>query len=153
MRTLRSHLPLKRRPSSRFKNLARYNHKVNSVNIYSACFRFSETRFTRKVEWPDGWSSAVRKQSGRKLREYNVPMARGWESKSVEAQQEEASEKSSRSGKPKMSAEEASAFREKETLRLARQRVLQQLAASSSPRHRKVLQDALAALDEKLGRL
>jgi hypothetical protein len=153
VRTLRSHLPLKRRPSSRFKNLAHYNHRVNSVNIYSAGVRFSQTPYTRKVEWPDGWSSAGRKQTRRKLREYNVPMARGWESKSVEAQQEEASEKSSRSGNPKMSAKEAAAFREKEALRLARQRVTQQLEASSSPRHRKVLQDALAALDEKLERL
>jgi hypothetical protein len=80
-------------------------------------------------------------------------MARGWESKSVEAQQEEARDKSSQSGKRKMSAEEAVAFREKENLRLARQRVLQQLEASSNPRHRKVLQDALAALEEQLGRL
>ncbi len=79
-------------------------------------------------------------------------MARGWESKSVEAQQEEAGAKSSRSGKRKMSAEEAADFREKENLRLARQRVLQQLEASSNPRHKKVLQDALAALEEKLGK-
>jgi len=50
-----------------------------------------------------------------------------------------------------MPAEEAVAFREKENLRLARQRVLQQLESSSNPRHRKVLQDALAALEEKLG--
>jgi len=79
-------------------------------------------------------------------------MARGWESKSVEAQQEEAGAKSSRSGKRMMSAEEAALFREKENLRLARQRVLQQLEASLNPRHKKVLQDALTALDEKLGR-
>ena len=65
-------------------------------------------------------------------------------------QQQEAGEKSSLSGKRKMSAEEAAAFREKENLRLARQRVLQQLEASSNPRHRKVLEDALTALDEKL---
>jgi hypothetical protein len=84
---------------------------------------------------------------------YNTSMARGWESKSVEAQQEEASEKTNRSGKRKMSPEEATVFREKENLRLARQRVLQQLEASSNPRHRKVLQDALAALEERLGRL
>ena len=80
-------------------------------------------------------------------------MARGWESKSVEAQQEEAGAKSNRSGKRKMSAEEAAAFRKKENLRLARQRVLQQLEASSNPRQTKILQDALAALDEKLGQL
>jgi len=52
-----------------------------------------------------------------------------------------------------MTAEEAAAFREKENLRLARQRVLQQLEASPNPRHRKLLEDALAALDQKLGRL
>ncbi len=80
-------------------------------------------------------------------------MARGWESKSVEAQQEEASAKSSRSDKRKMSSEEATVFREKENLRLARQRVLQQLEASSNARHKKVLQDALAALEEKLGKI
>jgi hypothetical protein len=80
-------------------------------------------------------------------------MARGWESKSVEAQQEEAGAKSSGSGKQKMSAEEATAFREKENLRLARQRVLQQLEESSNPRHRKMLEDALAALEGKLRRV
>jgi hypothetical protein len=79
------------------------------------------------------------------------PMARGWESKSVEAQQAEASEKTSEYRR-KMTVEEAATFREKENLRLARQRVLQQLEASQNPRHRKVLQDALAALEEKLGR-
>jgi len=83
---------------------------------------------------------------------YNVHMARGWESKSVEAQQAEASEKTSESRR-KMTVEEAATFREKENLRLARQRVLQQLEASQNPRHRKVLQDALAALEERLGRL
>jgi hypothetical protein len=82
-----------------------------------------------------------------------LPMARGWESKSVEAQQQEAGEKSNRSARRKMSTEEAVAFRERENLRLARQRVLQQLEASSNPRHRKVLEHALAALDEKLGRI
>jgi hypothetical protein len=82
---------------------------------------------------------------------YNDPVARGWESKSVEAQQAEASEKSTQP-RPKMSAEAAAAFREKESLRLARQRVLQQLEASPNPRHRKLMQDALADLDAKLGR-
>ena len=78
-------------------------------------------------------------------------MARGWESKAVEAQQAEAAEKSSPRGE-KMSAEAAAVFREKENLRLARQRVLQQLEASTNPRHRKLMQDELAALDERLGR-
>lgn len=76
-------------------------------------------------------------------------MARGWESKSVEEQQAEAAEKKVRPGPP-MSAAEAARQRLKDNLRLSRQRVLQQLEVSQNPRHRKVLQDALADLDEKL---
>lgn len=81
--------------------------------------------------------------------EYNRTVARGWESKSVEAQQDEARQKTVRSAPP-MSAAEAARWRQKENLRLSRQRVLQQMEASQNPRHRKVLQDALADLDEKL---
>lgn len=76
-------------------------------------------------------------------------MARGWESKSVEAQQEEA-----RQQKPqrrKLTAEEARKERQKQGLNLSRQRILQQLAVTHNPRHRKLLEDALAALDQKLG--
>lgn len=69
----------------------------------------------------------------------------------MEAQQAEAGEKSSQP-RPKMSAEEAAASREKENLRLARQRVLQQLATSTNPRHRKLMEQALADLDQKLRR-
>ncbi|MGA2745420.1 MAG: hypothetical protein ABSE44_12075 [Candidatus Sulfotelmatobacter sp.] len=76
-------------------------------------------------------------------------MARGWESKSVEAQQAEASDKSAKPH-PAMSAERAALWREQECLRLSRQRVLQQMEASQNPRHRKLLEDALADLDEKL---
>lgn len=76
-------------------------------------------------------------------------MARGWESKSVEAQQAEASEKSAKPGPP-MSPEEAARRRKKESLRLTRQTVIQQLEASTHPRHRKLLQDSLADLDQKL---
>lgn len=76
-------------------------------------------------------------------------MARGWESKSVEAQQVEASDKSVKS-RPAMSPEEAVRWREKENLRLCRQRVLQQLEASQNPRHREQLEKAIADLDEKL---
>jgi hypothetical protein len=78
-------------------------------------------------------------------------VARGWESKSVEAQQAEASEKSSKRRAP-MSTEEAARWREKESLRLSRQRVLQQLEATQNARHRKLLEDALADLEEKLRR-
>jgi len=76
-------------------------------------------------------------------------MARGWESKSVEAQQAEATYKSE-SPRQKMTAEAAARFREREGIRLARQRVLQQIDRSQNPRHRKLLQDELDDLDRKL---
>ena len=79
-------------------------------------------------------------------------MARGWESKSVEAQQEAADEKSSRK-RPPLSPDEAARLREKESLQLSRQRVLQQLQVSQNPRHRQLLEASLADLDEKLARL
>jgi len=69
----------------------------------------------------------------------------------VEAQQAEANDKSAKL-RPAMSADEAARWRERESLRLARQRVLEQLEASQNPRHRKLLEDALADLDEKLGK-
>jgi signal recognition particle GTPase len=76
-------------------------------------------------------------------------MARGWESKSVEAQQAEAGERSVKKG-PKLSAKDAARIRQRETLRLSRQRVLQQIEATQNPRHRKLLQQALDELEEKL---
>jgi hypothetical protein len=83
------------------------------------------------------------------LATYNLAMARGWESKSIEAQQAEASEKSSES-RLKLSREEASRQREIEVLRLSRQRVLQELGASQHEQRRKVLEEALRELDKKL---
>ena len=80
---------------------------------------------------------------------YNRPMARGWESKSVEAQQAEATE-AAKTPRPKLNAEEATRLREKENLRLARQRVLQRIEQNSNPRLRKLLDDALADLEGKL---
>jgi len=76
-------------------------------------------------------------------------MARGWESKSVEAQQSEALQKSSEA-RPRMSPEAAARARERETLRLARQRVLEQLEKSQNLRHRSMLEKELAHLDQKL---
>lgn len=75
-------------------------------------------------------------------------MARGWESKSVEAQQAEADEKPA---EPlRLTAEAAARLRELETLRLSRQRVLQQLERAVNPRHRLLLERELADLDQKL---
>ena len=94
-------------------------------------------------------ASSGRWLSSAKRPNYNLSVARGWESKSVEAQQAEAGEKSSQRPAP-MSAEEAARWREQESLRLSRQRVLQQLEASQNPRHRKLLEDTLADLEAKL---
>lgn len=82
---------------------------------------------------------------------YNERVARGWESKSVENQQADASQKPA-PGRPRLSAEEAAHWRELENLRLSRQRVRQQLEASPNPRHRQLLEEALSDLDEKLGK-
>jgi hypothetical protein len=76
-------------------------------------------------------------------------MARGWESKSVEAQQAEASDKSSQTH-VRLTPAAAARAREGETLRLSRQRVLQQLERAENPRHRQLLQNELSALDQKL---
>jgi len=76
-------------------------------------------------------------------------VARGWESKSVEAQQAEAGEKTTKS-RTKLTPEAAARQRERENLRLSRLRVLQQLDAAQNPLLRRSLEAALAELDEKL---
>lgn len=76
-------------------------------------------------------------------------MARGWESKSVEAQQSEAGEKRTEF-RPRLTVEAAARLRERENLGLSRQRVLQQLERAQNPRHRALLANELADLDQKL---
>lgn len=80
-------------------------------------------------------------------------MARGWESKSVEAQQAEATEQSRKSRARRLSSEEAAQVREKENLRLARQNLLHQLESRLDERHRKLLHESLTAVEEKLRKL
>ena len=76
-------------------------------------------------------------------------MARGWESKSVEQQQEEASSKKVQARAPR-TAEEIAKENQLRGLRLSRERVSQQLALATNPRHREMLEAALADLDEQL---
>jgi hypothetical protein len=76
-------------------------------------------------------------------------MARGWESKSVEAQQDEAAGRTTPAN-PHLTREEIDRFRERETLRLSLQSVVQQLERSHDPRHRAMLEQALADLERKL---
>jgi hypothetical protein len=79
-------------------------------------------------------------------------MARGWESKSVEAQQDEAAGKTA-SQKPRLTREEADRLREKENLRLSLQRVIRQLEESNNPRHRTMLEHAIADLERRMREL
>ena len=79
-------------------------------------------------------------------------MARGWESKAVEAQMETA-EASAVSNKKQLTPEEREKSRRRESLLLSRNRVLQDLEQSNNPRYRKILSDALAHLDAKLAEL
>lgn len=83
---------------------------------------------------------------------YNVCMARGWESKSVEAQQAGAIEEKQRP-KARMSPERAALQRRIEGLALSRQHVLEQLATASDLRHRQILEHALADLDRQIQEL
>jgi hypothetical protein len=72
-------------------------------------------------------------------------MARGWESKSVEAQQAEASSQS-QPPRPRLTAQQIEHKRKLEGLTLSRRRVEGQLAASRDPRHLAMLRKALADL-------
>ncbi|HEX3741343.1 MAG TPA: hypothetical protein VHV29_16715 [Terriglobales bacterium] len=75
-------------------------------------------------------------------------MARGWESKSVEQQQEEATS-SQRHGKL-LTPEQIVEQQKLSGLELSRQRILQQLEVASNPQHRSMLEAALAELDAQL---
>jgi len=77
-------------------------------------------------------------------------MARGWESKSIEQQQAEASQQTQSPPRPPISPEQAARLRQLDGLRLSRARILQQLQASQNPRHRQVLEAALADLDHQI---
>ncbi len=77
-------------------------------------------------------------------------MARGWESKSVEDQQDAASrERATRQGPAPTAAEQARA-QEREGLRLARARTLATLQTACQPRHRAMLEAQLAHLEAQL---
>ena len=76
-------------------------------------------------------------------------MARGWESKSVEQQQEEMSELQ-KTARAAVSPSEQKRNRQRDGLLLSRERLTQQLEAVSNPRHRQMLQQAIAELDRQL---
>ena len=78
-------------------------------------------------------------------------MARGWESKSVESQQE-AAERPRVTG-PGVTAEQAARKAARETLMLARTRALADLQKACVPAHRAMLEQAIADLDQRLAAL
>ncbi len=80
-------------------------------------------------------------------------MARGWESKSVEAQIELSKEEREAAAKNRLTPAQAESLRTKQSLLLARARVRRDLESSRHPRHQKMLADALADLEGKISQL
>jgi hypothetical protein len=78
-------------------------------------------------------------------------MARGWESKSVEAQQDEASLR--KAVGPPIGRDEAARRTQLATLTLARARAEADLRAATADAHRRMLQDAIADLDQRIASL
>ena len=78
-------------------------------------------------------------------------MARGWESKSVEAQQEERERPASATGP--VSAEERARLARRHTLELALRRARSDLASATRSSHRLMLEQAIKALEDQLSRV
>ena len=76
-------------------------------------------------------------------------MARGFESKSVEAQQEEAA-RGRTVAEPPLSAEDRSIEERRRTLELTRTRARGDLSRATVPAHKRMLEEAIAALDRQL---
>jgi hypothetical protein len=76
-------------------------------------------------------------------------MARGFESKSVEAQQEEAARGRKQLG-PNMSPADRAVEERRRTLELTRARARDDLSRASAPAHRRMLEQAIAVLDQQL---
>jgi hypothetical protein len=79
-------------------------------------------------------------------------MARGWESKSVEQQQDAMSERATPSG-PALSPEQRERDRKRQGLLLSRSHLSHQLEAAVNPRHRQMLTAAIAEVDRQLSSL
>jgi hypothetical protein len=80
-------------------------------------------------------------------------MAKGWESKSVEAQMEAAASEIRRPQRPTLTPAQVDLLRKKENLVLSRTHVQRELASSANPRYRLMLQRALADLEAQINAL
>jgi hypothetical protein len=78
-------------------------------------------------------------------------MARGWESKSVESQIEDARSKAG--GGAPLTPEQREAKRKLQGLELSRRRVLREIEETRSPNRRTALQQALELLDAEIGKI
>jgi hypothetical protein len=76
-------------------------------------------------------------------------MARGWESKAIEAQQADADANRQPRGAP-LTPEQQAFRRQIEGLELSKKNVLQQLQAATDPRRRQMLEHSLAELQQKI---
>lgn len=83
------------------------------------------------------------------VRRYDrVDMARGWESKAVESQQEDAVRATA--DEKVVTPEELEKRARRGTLRLARARAVADLARAKTPAHRAMLEQMLSAIDQQL---
>jgi len=80
-------------------------------------------------------------------------MARGWESKSVEAQMEESGAAMPAKKESTTTPEELQQQQKKAELMLSRSRVAQQLSESNNERYAEMLRQALAELDAQMEKL
>ena len=77
-------------------------------------------------------------------------MARGFDSKSVEYQQEEAERSRQQTKERPLSEEERARHQRRQTLELARARTAADLSRAASPAQRQMLERAIAALNADL---
>jgi len=80
-------------------------------------------------------------------------MARGWESKSIEAQQEEAARAAPDTRSRPLTPSQRKALERRRTLELARARTLADLAKPSVDAHRALLQRSLEAIEQQISEL
>jgi hypothetical protein len=84
---------------------------------------------------------------------YNTNMARGWESKSVEAQVQDLQEKEFEKPSRNLTAGQLESQRRRQLLMLSRARVQHDLQLAQDPRYREQLNRALADLEAQLAGL
>jgi hypothetical protein len=77
-------------------------------------------------------------------------VARGWESKAVEDQIASAAERDRRPAAPDPGPEERARAARRATLQLARASALQDIQRACNPRHRALIEAAVADLDEQI---